>query len=264
MGEDDGIDPFTVGCSCGSLTPEDDPSDEVGEGSGENGRALSLVGASRESGCFESLSSDWLPSSYADEADEDEDEVDEVLDEVVDMVDAADEEDESEDTEAAGDEPPAGSIVLYLRRGYSYSFIALTLISSKSNELTPLDSLPTGEIASFRLPWQPMLTGEIGDSSPKPSSRSPTPDIGTAMLRAICRPNPIAAEPHRSGPQSDGTINGPGAATFRAGTVLYDKGSPSARGRFLSPRAIPHVCLSLQPKPTPATAVLLWEVIEMI
>lgn len=195
IGEDDGIDPFTVvvmvvvGCSCGSLTPGDDPSDEVGEGSGENGRALSLVGASRESSCFESLSSDWLPSSYA-EADEDEEEVDEVLDEVVDMVDAADEEDESEDTEEADDEPPVGEFAFSLvSSGRVGGDGVCFLISSKSNELTPLDSLPTGETASFRLPWQPMLTGEIGDSSPKPSSRSPTPDIGTAMLRAIiyCR-----------------------------------------------------------------------------
>uniref|UniRef100_A0A182WN54 Uncharacterized protein n=1 Tax=Anopheles minimus TaxID=112268 RepID=A0A182WN54_9DIPT len=62
----------------------------------------------------------------------------------------------------------------------------LTLISSKSKELTPLDSLPTGDSGFFMLLRKSMLTGEIGDSNPNPSKRSPTPDIGTAILRAIC------------------------------------------------------------------------------
>lgn len=66
------------------------------------------------------------------------------------------------------------------------------LISSESRELTPLDSLPTGETSCF-LPWLPAaatprqstLSGEIGDSSPKPSIRSPTVANGTAMFNAI-------------------------------------------------------------------------------
>lgn len=66
------------------------------------------------------------------------------------------------------------------------------LISSESRELTPLDSLPTGETSCF-FPWLPAaatprqstLRGEIGDSSPKPSIRSPTVVSGTAMLSAI-------------------------------------------------------------------------------
>lgn len=198
VGEDDGVEALLATLAgtaasalmvggCGdpfdSLTPAaDDAMDDVGEGSGENGRALSLVGSSWESCCFRSLSSaDWLPSS-SDE-DEDEEEVDVVLDEVVDMVDAADEEDESDDGD---DEPPVDESVLSLdSSGRVGGDGVCFLISSKSNELTPLDSLPTGDTASFRLLWQPMLTGEIGDSNPNPSRRSPTPDIGTAMLRAI-------------------------------------------------------------------------------
>lgn len=66
------------------------------------------------------------------------------------------------------------------------------LISSESRELTPLDSLPTGETSCF-LPWFPAvatprqstLSGEMGDKSPKPSIRSPTVVIGTAMFNAI-------------------------------------------------------------------------------
>lgn len=66
------------------------------------------------------------------------------------------------------------------------------LISSESRELTPLDSLPTGETSCF-LPWLPAvatprqstLSGEIGDRSPKPSIRSPTVVSGTAMFNAI-------------------------------------------------------------------------------
>lgn len=198
VGEDDGVEAllFTVGTAvpmvgdCGdSLDPPtpagDDARDDVGEGGGENGRALSVVGSSWESCCFRSLSSaDWLPSS-SDEADdaEDEEEVDVVLDEVVDMVDAADEEDESDDGD---EEPPVDESEFSLdSSGRVGGDGVCFLISSKSNELTPLDSLPTGDTASFRLLWQPMLTGDIGDSSPNPSRRSPTPDIGTAMLRAI-------------------------------------------------------------------------------
>lgn len=194
VGEDDGVEAlaFTVGIVAapmdgdpfGSLIPAaEDARDDVGEGSGENGRALSLVGSSWESCCFRSLSSaDWLPSSSDDDADEEE-EVDVVLDEVVDMVDAADEEDESDDGD---DEPPVEESEFSLDSSGSVGGDGVCfLISSKSNELTPLDSLPTGDTASFRLLWQPMLTGEIGDSSPNPSRRSPTPDIGTAMLRAI-------------------------------------------------------------------------------
>lgn len=66
------------------------------------------------------------------------------------------------------------------------------LISSESRELTPLDSLPTGDTSCF-WPWLPVvvtpqqstLSGEIGDSSPKPSNRSPTVVSGTAMFNAI-------------------------------------------------------------------------------
>lgn len=197
VGEDDGVEAllFTVGTAvpmvggCGdsldALTPAaDDVRDDVGEGSGENGRALSLVGSSWESCCFRSLSSaDWLPSTDEADDDEDEEEVDVVLDEVVDMVDAADEEDESDDGD---DEPPVDESEFPLdSSGRVGGDGVCFLISSKSNELTPLDSLPTGDTASFRLLWHPMLTGEIGDNSPNPSRRSPTPDIGTAMLRAI-------------------------------------------------------------------------------
>lgn len=66
------------------------------------------------------------------------------------------------------------------------------LISSESRELTPLDSLPTGETSCFlpwfpavATPWQSTLSGEIGDSSPKPSISSPTVVSGTAMFNAI-------------------------------------------------------------------------------
>lgn len=186
IGEDDGVEAFAaamVACgssSVGSVTPgEDEARDEVGDGSGENGRALSLDGSYWES-CFRSPFSDGLASS-SDDADEDEEEVDVVLDEVVDMVDAADDDVESEDSEPPVDESAFSLDSSGRVGGDGVCF----LISSKSNELTPLDSLPTGDTASFRLLWQPMLTGEIGDSSPNPSRRSPTPDIGTAMLRAI-------------------------------------------------------------------------------
>lgn len=170
----------------GSTTP--DPSDAVGDG--EDGKSLSLDSP----GCFSSFSSKRFVSSseFDDDGDEEEEEeVEHVLDEVVDIVVAAHSDDESEgDATEPDDEADASSFSSVRVGDEGICF----LISSKSKELTPLDSLPTGDNGVFMLLWKPMLTGEIGESNPNPSRRSPTPDIGTAILRAIMGSRQICEE----------------------------------------------------------------------
>lgn len=83
------------------------------------------------------------------------------------------------DFPGAEDDDPSPSSFSSSRVGICF------LMSSESNELTPLDSLPTGDSGFFMLLRKLLLTGEMGDSKPNPSRRSPTPDIGTSMLRAI-------------------------------------------------------------------------------
>lgn len=169
-----------------------DATDAVGEG--EDGTALS-GDSTAAADSFGSCSSDWFVSSsepdVEDEEDDAEEDVEQVLEDVVEMVDPAESEDDGDDADDddSEDDTASGPEADVEASSFSSGKVGdegiCFLRSSKSRELTPLDSLPTGDSGVLMLLRKPMLTGEIGDSSPKPSRRSPTPDIGTAILRAI-------------------------------------------------------------------------------